>query len=204
MREPLTRSGSWRALDAAAFDAAVERVVAGLVAAPADDTAGSRVVARLLAAPSRPTFAPRLLLAPAALLAVVVFVVAQRTPMPDETAGPVRPQSAAPIAATGSAPPPPATPEAADTADNRRQARLLLIGAAPGALTSGARRRSRVREAAPVDDGPALPPLGTAPVIDIDALPGAGDQPPGPAPLPVDALELVALDAAEIDPHQDR
>ena len=81
MREPVTRSGSWRALDAAAFDAAVERVVAGLVAAPADDTAGARVVARLLATPSRRGPTPRLLLAPAAaLLAVLVVAYVQRAP----------------------------------------------------------------------------------------------------------------------------
>ena len=81
MREPVTRSGSWRALDAAAFDAAVERVVAGLVAAPADDTAGARVIARLLATPSRRGPTPRLLLAPAAaLLAVLVVAYVQRAP----------------------------------------------------------------------------------------------------------------------------
>jgi hypothetical protein len=204
MREQ-TPVSSRRRLDAATFDAALERVVARVVEAPADDTAGGRVVARLRAAPSWHTAVPRVMLAPAAvLLAVAVVVFAQRGPSSsDEMAGPVRPDSAAAIAVARSAPVPAAPAGAADAGDSTREARLLLIGATPGATASGARRRSRARRStAPVDDGTAVPPIDGPQLIDISGLNAAGDQRPGVIALPLDALVLSPLEASDLDRDQ--
>jgi len=202
MREPVTRAESERRLDAGAFDAAVERVVAGLISAPADDTAGARVIARLLATPSRRGSTPRLLLAPAAaLLVVLVVAYVQHAPY-----SPIQPTTA----------PPPATPPAtaanatptpagtAEAGDETRDARLLLIGATPRAVASGARRRSQAGAATPpVDQDTALPPIDTAAAIDLGALDDSSEPARGPTPLPVDALELITLDLDGVAPRHE-
>ena len=202
MREPVSRSGSWPGLDDVTFDAAVERVVARVIAAPADDTAGARVVARLQATPSWHGQTPRLMLAPAAvLMAVLAVAYLQRTAHPPvESAAAVRPGQRPVIAASVAE-----TPDGtADAGDTTRQAPVPLIGAAPRALASSARRRSRTGAAAPsVEQGTSLPPIDTATAIDLDALNDSSGEGAGPRPLPVDALELIVLDPYGAEPRHE-
>ena len=81
---------------------------------------------------------------------------------------------------------------------------MLLIGATPGALASSARRRSRTRDAAPpVDEDTALPPIDTATAIDLGGLNDSSGQGLRPAPLPVDALELIALAPDRVEPRHE-
>ena len=202
MREPVSRSGSWPGLDDVTFDAAVERVVARVIAAPADDTAGARVVARLQATPSWHGQTLRLMLAPAAvLMAVLAVAYLQRTAHPPvEMSAAVRPGQRPAIAASVAE-----TPDGtADAGDTTRQAPVPLIGAAPRVLGSSARRRSRTGAAArSVEEGTSLPPIDTATAIDLGALNDSSGEGSGPTPLPVDALELIVLDPDGAEPRHE-
>ena len=142
------------------------------------------------------------MLAPAAaLLAVLVVAYVQRAPLSPIEGTVAHPPVTPPVIAASATPMPAGT---ADAGDETRDARLLLIGATPGALASSARRRSRGHDAAPpVDEDTALPLIDTATAIDLGGLNDSSGQALGPAPLPVDALELITLDPDRVAPRHE-
>ena len=199
MREPVTRRA---VLDDAAFDAAVRRVVERTVAAAADDTAGARVVARLLATPTRRLSVAQMLLAPAAM-ALVALVLLQE-PRTTSPVVPVTPGAASQPPIDGAAGIEAPSPGSTAALDHRGADRRVLVGVSMAAAASSARRRARPRVvAAPLDDDPSAPPALVASGTAAGTTPGLIEMTPAPEPLPVDALELVPLDAAALDPGHD-
>ena len=201
MREP---AASRILIDAAAFDAALIRVVERAVGTAAADNAGARVIARLAVRRWYPT-APQLLAVPAAVALVMVTLWHEPrsvtpTPVP----------SAVSAARTASSPPvadDDGRGAAADAAapDHRAAEPRAAIGAAPVAIGASARRRGRTRPGpATVDDldgtVPALPAADSA----AHTMAELSEPTSGPAPLPVDHLELAPIVAAALDPGRDQ
>jgi hypothetical protein len=186
------------AVDAAAFDAALRRVVERVVAAPADDSAGARVVARLTAPAAWRPGLVAMLAAPAAVaVAVLLLFVAAPDPRFGPSSDDAPAAAAAPTEAVRTAPANAASPEP------RGADRPMIAGAAP-ALASSGRRRSRPRVAAvaaPRDGDPVTEPAMTSGST-ADARVGWYELTLPPDPLPVDRLEIVAIDAAGPDPRQ--
>lgn len=155
MREAITHRPR---VDAAAFDAALRRVVDRAVAAPADDSAGARVVSRL-AAPAawRPGLVP-LLAASAVVAAAVVLVVSTQDWRP-------APARAADVAVH-------ATPTDAAPPEPRGTDRRMIAGPSPAVATSTRRRwRPRVVAVAAARDGDpsAEPAASPGPALDASA-----------------------------------
>jgi hypothetical protein len=197
MREAIHRRPT---VDAAAFDAALRRVVERAVAAPADDGAGARVVARLTAPTAwRPGLAP--MLAAPAVVAVAVLLSLVSTPEPHSAtsafdAGPTAVAAAPDVVPTAPADAAPPAPRGAD--------RRLIAGAAPAPASSG-RRRSRPRVAAVTSAGDGDPGATPAVIVDpgVDSTIGWYELTLPPEPLPVDRLAIVAIEAAGLEPRHD-
>jgi hypothetical protein len=198
MREAITRR---TAVDAAAFDAALRRVVERAVAAPADDSTGARVMARL-AAPAawRPSVVP--MLAAPAVVAVAVLLLFVSAP--DRRSAPRSP-GAAPAAMTALGHAAPTAPADAAPPEPRGADRGMIAGAAP-ALASSGRRRSRPRVAAATSAPDGDPSENPAASVDssVDSPVGWYELTLPPEPLPVDRLEIVAIDAAGPAPRYDQ
>jgi hypothetical protein len=201
MREP---AAPRTVIDAAAFDAALIRVVERAVGTAAADNAGARVIARLAVRRWYPTV-PQLLAVPAAVAFVMVTLWHEPrsvTPAAAPSAvGALRNASSMPAADDDT------HGTAADAAapDRRGAEPRAAIGAAPVAIGASARRRGRTRPGpATVDDlagtVPALPAADSA----AGTMAELSEPTPGPVPLPVDHLELAPIADAALDPGRDQ
>ncbi|MGD9904595.1 MAG: hypothetical protein AB7U83_14110 [Vicinamibacterales bacterium] len=192
MRELTCRPQTDR-LDAAAFDAMLDRVAERVVVAPADESAGARVVARLRAPrPGSPGHLAWVPVGVAAALAVAMWWPV-REPAEAVPASPARVAVAAAADDRAAAAPGPAAPAAPQR-----------LAAPPTGAPAGRRRaRSRAPSAPVADDDPStVPLLVVMGALRLGGTDGAAD-PLAPAPLPVDALALESLDPAPLDPWQD-
>jgi hypothetical protein len=187
------------AVDAAAFDAALRRVVERAVAAPADDRAGARVVARLTAPTAWRAGLLSMLAAPAAVaVAMLLLFVSTPDPQPAPSsfdAGPTAVAAAPDVVPTAPA-------DAAPTAP--RADRRMIAGTAPALASSGRRRsRPRVATVTPAPDGD---PTATPTVIvdpGVDSTVGWYELTLPPEPLPVDRLAIVAIETDGLEPRHD-
>jgi hypothetical protein len=200
MREPAPRPP----IDAAAFDAALIRVVERVVGTAAVDDAGARVIARLAVRRWYPTV-PQLLAAPAAVALVMVTLWPEPrsvTPAAAPSAvGALRTASSTPAADDNARGP---AADAAATGHRGAEPRAA-IGAAPVALGASARRRGRTRPGpATVDDLDGTVPALPAPDAVADTMAELSEPTTGPMPLPVDHLELAPIADAALDPDRDQ
>jgi len=206
MSERQRRSVTAGRLDAAAFDAALERAAERVLAVATDDTAGARVVARVLAAP--PIAPGPLLWVPAA--ALTLLVLAAVLPLREAASPRHRPSGAGaavvsgamtvlPADATSDAASPGASAPPADTS-------MVLAAAATSAAVPSGRRRARPRATEPrvaADDPSTLPLLEVTGALYFAAGDDASGNALAPPPLPVDALALESLEAEALDPRRD-
>jgi len=205
MSERPRHPGAVGRLEAAAFDAALERATERLLRASADDSAGARVVARLLVEPQ--VTGGRLLWVPAAAFALLLAAVA--LPLRESASPADRSMPVGPVIAAAATPGPgasqPEAPDARGAAAPQGEPALAFVAAASRVAAPGARRRVRARAVAPSveDDASTVPLLEVTGALRFAAGDDASGNPLAPPPLPVDALGLESLDLEALGLRRD-